>query len=385
MSHTAQEKFIVMLGIHPASKEKGGISTVIDIYRAAGLFARWPIRYIGTMASGSHAHKLRVGAAALGEYVRVLFSGRVALVHAHTASRASFWRKSIFILLARAVRVPVVLHLHGAEFEQFYRNESSKLGQWFIRFVLRGADRVVVLSSQWKALIEGIAPGANVTTIVNPVPMREGNDVSIPRERGTLLFLGRFGARKGIFDLLQAMQKVAVRCPEVKLRCGGDGDIEGVRTRASELGLADRVEILGWVSGAAKDAELARAAIYVLPSYAEGLPMGVLEAMAAGTPIVATPVGGVPDAITDGVEGYLVEPGDVDALADRIVRLLEDASLRVQFAERARAKAFQTFGTAAVLAKVEQLYAGLGAQPRTSTRGDEHDASEPERRVVRSA
>src|SRR5690606_17109498 len=114
------DKLIVMLGIDPASKEKGGISSVIDIYRAAGLLTRWPIHYIGTIASGSHAHKVRVALGALASFIRMLLSRRVALVHAQTASRASFWRKSIFMLLARAARVPVILHLHGAEFEHFY-------------------------------------------------------------------------------------------------------------------------------------------------------------------------------------------------------------------------------------------------------------------------
>jgi len=272
-----------MLGIHPDSKEKGGISTVVDIYRSAGLFERWPIRYVGTMASGSQVGKLRIAMVALLSFVRLLVGGRVALVHAHTASRASFWRKSMFMLLARAARKPVVLHLHGAEFERFYRDECGPLRRAFIRNVLNGAERVVVLSLQWQRAIERIAPRAHVCTIVNPIDLPARARTAAERAANVVLFLGRFGPRKGIYDLLQAIEIVRQRVPDVKLRCGGDGDVEGVRARVSARGLESNVEVLGWVAGQAKEKELERAAVYVLPSYAEGLPMGVLEAMAAGT------------------------------------------------------------------------------------------------------
>jgi glycosyltransferase involved in cell wall biosynthesis len=122
--------------------------------------------------------------------------------------------------------------------------------------------------------------------------------------------------------------------------------------------------MLGWVSGAAKDRELMQATIYVLPSYAEGLPMGVLEAMAVGTPTIATTVGGIPDAIENGVSGFLVEPGDVDALAARIEQLLADAGLRERFAAAAYAKVASDYGTQRVLAQVEELYKRLGVLPR---------------------
>jgi glycosyltransferase involved in cell wall biosynthesis len=367
------DKLIVMLGIDPASKEKGGISSVIDIYRAAGLFTRWPIHYIGTIASGSHAHKVRVALGALASFIRMLLSRRVALVHAQTASRASFWRKSIFMLLARAARVPVILHLHGAEFEHFYRAECGPIRKALVRYVLNGVDRVVVLSSQWRRALESIAPRARVETIVNPIPIPLEAPAPEARDPNVILFLGRFGKRKGIFDLLQAIALVKTRFPTVRLRCGGDGDIEGVRDRVRALGLEENVDVLGWVSGVEKERELMRAAIYVLPSYAEGLPMGVLEAMASGVPTISTEVGGIPDAIEDGVEGYLLRPGDVEGFADRIVRLLEDAALRARVGTAARLKAERVFGTDRVIAKVEDLYRSFSIPPRHG--GNAHEPS----------
>jgi glycosyltransferase involved in cell wall biosynthesis len=368
-------KVIVMLGIHPQSELKGGISTVIDLYRDNGLFMRWPIHYVGTMKSGSSARKLLVAAAALSEFLHLLVSGRVGLVHAHSASRASFWRKSMFVLLARAAGVPVIFHLHGAEFRVFYEKEGGAFTRWFIRLVLRSVQRVVVLSKQWRAFIQEIAPAASVDIIPNPISVPATPHDPSQRDPATLLFLGRFGQRKGIFDLLQALVSIKTRFPQIRLRCGGDGEADAVLARSRELGLRDNVELLGWVSGEAKERELARATIYVLPSYAEGLPMGVLEAMAAGVPTVTTTVGGIPDAIDDGVEGYLVSPGDIDALADRIVALLSDVELRARMGAAARAKALDVFSVQKTLAHVEALYRELGAEPRRTPGISDHEAA----------
>ena len=93
-----------MLGVHPASKVRGGIASVVDVYRSSGLFQRWPIVYIGTFSSGSALAKIAVAGAALAKYVQLLFGERVMLVHAQTASRSSFWRKSVFLALALAAR-----------------------------------------------------------------------------------------------------------------------------------------------------------------------------------------------------------------------------------------------------------------------------------------
>jgi len=180
------------------------------------------------------------------------------------------------------------------------------------------------------------------------------------------VFLGKFGRRKGIFDLLGALAELKVYFPGIRLRCGGDGDIPGVVARAAELGLSDDVEVLGWVSGAAKQRVLAEGTIYVLPSYAEGLPISVLEAMEAGMPVVATAVGGIPDAIEDGVEGFLVSPGDISSLVNRISLLLQNPDMRSSMGLEAKMKVAAIFSPASVLPQIEALYSELGAVPRGS-------------------
>ncbi|HVL76715.1 MAG TPA: glycosyltransferase family 4 protein, partial [Noviherbaspirillum sp.] len=171
------------------------------------------------------------------------------------------------------------------------------------------------------------------------------------------------GDRKGTYDLLRAVARVVKTHPDLKLVLAGDGEIERVRREVVRLGLTSHVEVLDWVSGRRKEALLERAAIYVLPSYCEGLPMSVLEAMAAGLPVVTTPVGGVPEAITDGLEGRLVVPGDVDALCEALDALLSQLELRRQMGQAARAKIETTFSATCVLPQLEQLYRQLGIRP----------------------
>ena len=144
-----------------------------------------------------------------------------------------------------------------------------------------------------------------------------------------------------------------------------------MRARARELGIEDCVDVVGWVSGSAKQQILAESTVYVLPSYAEGLPMGVLEAAVAGTPVVATLVGGVADVVDNDVDGFLVAPGDVDALAERIMRLLGDAGLREVFASRASRKVLDQFSPDTVLKQLENLYRKLGAVPHSTRERDE--------------
>jgi glycosyltransferase involved in cell wall biosynthesis len=133
-----------------------------------------------------------------------------------------------------------------------------------------------------------------------------------------------------------------------------------VQARAEVLGVATHVDLLGWVQGEQKTRLLNSCRVYVLPSYFEGLPMSILEAMATGVPVIATAIGGIPEAIDDGVEGYLLAPGDVDGLAERLERLLSDDALAQRMGAAGRAKVERHFSTTAVMPRLEHIYAELG-------------------------
>jgi len=352
-----KEKKILMLGTDLATK--GGIASVVQVYRDGGMFARYPITYLATHCDGGALAKLRKMCQAYLQFLPQLLGGRIALLHIHVASRASFWRKSVFFWLARLFRVPTILHLHGAEFAVFYGQESGPLRRWLIRAVFNQSSRIVVLSQSWKAWVQSLGTRAPVTAIYNPVILPAQTASWSARDPGRVLFLGRLGERKGSYDLLEALARLAPLHAGLRAALGGDGEVEQTAARAAELGIADRVQLLGWVRAEQKEAQLEQAGIYALPSYNEGLPMSVLEAMAAGMPVLATPVGGIPEAVTDGVEGLLVPPGDVAALAQGLGRLLADPALAQRMGTAARHKVEACFSSAAVLPQVERLYQEL--------------------------
>lgn len=156
--------------------------------------------------------------------------------------------------------------------------------------------------------------------------------------------------------LLRASSEVLERFPETKVVFGGDGEIEKNRWLAEELGIADRCEFHGWVTGDEREALFERAAVYCLPSKNEGLPMSVLEAMARGIPTVATAVGGVPQVIEDGVNGFLVDVDDVGALSDKLAILLMEPGLRKKVGAASRDSVARSFGVDKSIKQLLVLY-----------------------------
>jgi glycosyltransferase involved in cell wall biosynthesis len=351
-------RHIVMLGT--AFETKGGISSVVNVYRRAGLFERFSIIYLSTHTDGSPLEKMRLCAAAWLRYMALLMRGKVALTHVHISTGMSFWRKLLFFVPALIVAAPVILHLHGADFAEFY-DEGSKRRKWWIRTSFDKAAGIIVLSNSWLRWARGISCNPLIVAIYNPVALPPVVDFSL-RGRTGILFLGQLGSRKGTYDLLQAVASVVDKHPRLELVLAGDGEAAQVKSEVDRLGLGAHVEVLDWVSGREKSTLLERAAIYALPSYCEGLPMSVLEAMAVGLPVVCTPVGGVPEAVTDGREGRMIMPGDVGALADALDSLLSQRDLRRRMGEAARHKIESTFSVAHVIPQVERLYEQLGAQ-----------------------
>ena len=352
------EKRIVMLGT--SMDTRGGISSVLCVYKAAQWFERNLVDFIATHSDRGVLSKCWVFLEGFYKYLRLGALGRIAAVHVHMSSRASFWRKSIFLFPAFLMRTPTILHLHGSEFAVFYEQECGRLAKGIVRFVFNHASRVVVLSKVWQRWVLSMCNNPRVVVIYNPVQLAPTTPSLGARDKQTVLFLGRLGERKGSYDLLRAVARISADFPDLRVLMGGDGEIHKVREEAESLGITDRVELLGWVRGSEKAALLNRSSVYVLPSYNEGLPMSVLEAMAAGLPIISTPIGGIAEAVTDGVEGCLVQPGDVDALALALGRLLSDADLRRRMGEAARLKVEATFSAERILPQVEALYRELG-------------------------
>jgi glycosyltransferase involved in cell wall biosynthesis len=348
---------ILMVGT--ALEGRGGVAAVVSVLRHHGLFEREGVRYVATHREGSKARKATGALSGFWNTLLACFGQHPAVVHVHAASRASFVRKSLVLLIARMAGCKTIFHLHGGGFRQFATVEAGSLMRRWIRHTLEASSVVITLSNGWAGFVRAFAPKAKVAVVPNSVPLPPAAQAAAAPEPGRILFLGRLEEGKGVFELLGAGARLAPKYPALRLVFGGEGDAEALRRKAAELGIEDRIELLGWVGPLERDAQLARAAVFCLPSHAEGLPMSMLEAMAAGRAVVASSVGGIPETIADGENGLLAPPRDAAALADRLDRVLGDETLRAQLARNARVTIEQHYSTEVVCGQLSALYREL--------------------------
>ena len=325
--------------VGPGLRVNGGISTVEKLilkYAPTEVC----IRHISTFEDGWRLTKVLVFLLGACKLLWTLLVFRPDVVHIHFSKRGSTARKWLLMILAKLFGRPVLLHAHSGDFAPFF-SALPRVAQRLIAGVLRQCSGFVALSETWSEYYEselGI-PKCSLRVLANPIeiPPLSGN-FSSQQEGAVVVYLGRVSHAKGAFDLLQAYALIppAVR-QGTRLILAGDGETQRARQMARDLCQVSAVDVVEWLSPAERDELLRRADLFVLPSYYEGLPMSLLEAMANGVAVVASPVGGIPEIIRDWENGLLVPAGDVRQLADAIQALLQHPNYRASLGIRARA------------------------------------------------
>lgn len=262
-------------------------------------------------------------------------TGRCDVLHINLASHGSTRRKILIAALARRLNLPYVLHLHGATYREYWDEAPPRLAR-SIAALFSGAAQIVVLGTVWRDFIARRLPhrADRIRIIPNATAARAEQRGSEGRVH--ILFLGRLGERKGVPVLVDALARLD-RSISWRATLAGDGELDATRQQIAALGLSDRITLTGWVDAPTVDRLLGEADILCLPSLSENLPMSVIEGMAAGLAVVTTPVGAVPDIISDGETGLLVPAGDRTALAAVLERLVSDKAERQRLGRAARA------------------------------------------------
>ncbi len=299
--------------------------------------------------------------------------GRVDLLHIHMAAHGSALRKCVLILVGDLLGIPVIVHMHGSNFNKFYDALPNAVRKVF-RFVMRRARYVIVLGENWRQfLIADIGLDARrIAVIVNGVP----GPIAFDRPAGhgeavRIVFLGQIGERKGVPDLLAAFQSPRLLTKSWTATVAGDGEVDELRVAVAKAGLQDRVAVPGWVERETASGLLREADIFVLPSHFEAMPIAILEAMAHGVAVIATPVGAIPEFLTDGETAVLVPPGAPEQLADAISRLMGDAAERQRLGAAGNKVFRERFDISVAAGRILALYAAA-MQPTdrlTSARG----------------
>jgi glycosyltransferase involved in cell wall biosynthesis len=275
------------------------------------------------------------------------------------------WLKDTFyIVVGKLLGSRIVLHVHAAEFNELYRNQPSVI-RFYTRKVMAKADVVIAVSEEWRKFLTEILPINRIMVLRNCLDGQaiRGNPDQRCGQPVKALFLGTVGKRKGALDLMEAIQRARNQGCNLKVWIAGGeeqaGDFVKAQAKLQELQIEDSCELVGIVRGERKAELLEKASLFILPSYSEGLPMAILEAMSASLPIISTPVGGIPEVVRDGHNGYLVPPGDIPALAEKIILLVNNPALRDAFGQRSRAIIDQELDAKPYVQRLAKLYEAI--------------------------
>lgn len=347
----------------PYGQTGGGMGSIMTYLASLqhGPTSRYNFKCVETRGGGHVAVSPLFVTLAAGRIVREAAARRLALVHINLAEGGSVYRKAILLAVTKAVGGRVLLHLHASRIRQFHESVHGP-GKRLLRWMFHTADHSVVLGEVWRrwAIDSFQIPPERISIIHNGVP------ASPPRPRTArqegpfhLLFLGNLQERKGVSDLLRALARPELRAYEMRVTLAGGGPVDKYRQMASDLGIADRVRFTGWVAQDEARALTVDADALILPSYDEGLPLVILEALASGTPVICTPVGSIPEVLKDQETALLVPPGDEAAIAAAVLRMSQQPDLRAALAEAGAALYQRLFTMDAFAHAIARLYDAL--------------------------
>lgn len=344
---------VLMIGVYYKHNAAGGMASVIQYYEK--YFEN--LQYISSWIDKHPAIKIYY---ALKAYLiilfKLIFNHKIKIVHIHTAADRSFKRKSKFVSLAKAFNKKVILHIHGSRFKDFYDESANKK---VIISNLQKADKLVVLSQSWKEWFFAIGINSeNIIVLNNIVDYPKIKKVN-RENKVKILFLGEVGERKGVFDIIETIAKNRESFKdEIILKIGGNKETDRLLQKIDEYDLSDFVKFEGWVSGEKKINLLNWADIFILPSFNEGLPIAILEAMSYGKAIISSPVGGIAEIVQFGINGILVEPGNQKEIFESINFFINNKNKIETFGNQSK-KIVEPFYPKSVLRSLLAIYNNL--------------------------
>ena len=335
-----------VLIVATSRKTRGGITSVIKAHETGEQWKKFHCKWIETHRDGNNIRKLWYLGTAIMQYFCLLPFYDIATTQ-------SAKRKQLFFYPAKWMKKKIILHFHPSN-EKFL---FEPYNQALYRKLFSQADLVLVLSEQWKRWIkEALGLTKHIEILYNPCPIVNRRDDI--REK-SILFAGTIIPRKGYETLLRGFALIASKYPEWRITFAGNGEIENAQRIAKELKIEKQVEFLGWVSGNKKEQAFQKASIYCLASDGEGFPMGVLDAWAYGIPSVVTPVGGIPDIVTNGENGLVFKVNNETELAKQLEKIITNNNLYKKLADASLHLAYTTFNISTINKRLERIYSNL--------------------------
>ncbi|MDD3013296.1 MAG: glycosyltransferase [Candidatus Gastranaerophilales bacterium] len=347
-------KSVLMIGSD--TSVKGGMSTIINLYAHNGLFETIST-FLPSHKDGNLIFKTLFFINFLIKYLFILFfSTPIKIVHVHSSYNGSFFRKAIILHLAKVFGKKTIFHLNGSRFNIFYENSSGFI-KALIRHTLNKTDLIIVVSKQWKKDIEAKQINSRIEILYNPVLVPKIQKEKEESELINVLFMGKICHRKGAYDIVEAAK--LIKDPRIKITLYGDGETQKFKDLVENFNLEQNIRIEDWISDSKINEVYQNADIYILPSYNEGLPLSVLEAVSNGIPVITTNIGGIPEAVKNEVNGFLIEPGDYNLLAEKIILLADNKLLRNQMGAAGYKIAKEKFDVNIIINQLTAFYKEL--------------------------
>lgn len=313
------------LTVGPTTEGKGGISILIR--SISSMYA--PFRSVVSQHEGNKLRKLAI---LLGAELRLIYLcafGRIRIVHIHTASYTDFRRNALFLRTAKLFGKKVLLHIHGAQFEEFYSEQTA-----LVQRVCRRADMLATVSNHFVEFLRDKRLNDRVRLLHNLT----GRPTILPKAktdpRLRFLYVGAVDERKGIFDVLECLaEHKDYFADKIVYEIAGTGETDRMHEFIRQNGMESFVRYLGWVDACKKQECFSQADVFIHPSRFESFGIAILEGMSYRLPIITTGVGGIPDLVTDGVNGIVTAAGDKESIRMAMQRLIEDETLRTRMGD----------------------------------------------------
>ena len=342
-----------VLVVATSRKTRGGITSVIKAHEYGSQWKEFNCEWIETVRDGNSVRKIFYLLKALILFIIKLPQSDI--IHVHSALGTSIIRKNIFISIGKLFNKKIILHFHAAEKTILDNSESNKA----YRKIFNKANIIIVLSDSWKSLlIEKLKlDREKIRVLYNPTPKVNRSKIKKP----IILFAGTLIKRKGYDTLIRAFNRIANKTSvkSWKLVLAGNGEIDNAKEMITKFHLENRVELPGWIDGEQKETLFKESSIFCLPSLAEGFPMAILDAWAYGIPCVMTPVGGIPDIVTQDTEGIMVPVNDDTELSNALLRLIESESLRNNIVFNTDNRIRTDFNLTFISHQLNEIYTGL--------------------------
>jgi glycosyltransferase involved in cell wall biosynthesis len=336
---------------------RGGIGAVLSIYSKN----IEPFNFIPTNTYKNKWYEVFVFFGSLFKLFFLLLKNRdITIVHIHGAKDGSIARKFFVCFIAKKIfSKKIIFHSHAGAFDEFYQR-GSWLYKYMCRFLINNSEAVIALSDRWDDFFKENFRIKKIIALRNPVEHKQPLVVKQKNNSPVVfLFLGRIADHKGVFDLMdlviEEQNSLRGKC---KFLIGGNHEVDRLKKTIAEGGIEDLAEYIGWVQDDEKDQYFYMSDYFILPTYHEGMPMTILEALSYGKPVISTPVGSIPEVIEHNKNGFLFPPGNKTQLKKIIFDVLDDRS-KYDCMRTHAMNAAKNFYPESIKTELEKLYSEI--------------------------